>query len=332
VSERPNVVFASIVVIAAGLTIALATALAALGLSGVATLAATIAGALTACVFFLAELDRIPLSTLALVVLALASVAACARTLWAYRRQRRLLNALPLEPITVGPLAAIARSAGVRLHVTPARSPGAFCFGLVRSRVVVTSGLLESLTPEEQAAVLWHEAEHARAHEPARCLLAGLAASTFFWVPALRDLLERFLLVKEIAADRRAVSCTSRDALAAALYEVAGAPSPAAVGAGDLAAARIRRLLEPRAPLPPLFRRSRLVLSAAGATTLGLALALPAQLDLGEQTHLRTMLTGTSLHGLPGMAAGLALNGAMLAAFTVMWRRLRDSRGSAAVR
>jgi Zn-dependent protease with chaperone function len=327
VSERPNAVFGSIVAIAGGLTAALGAALGGLGLAGMATLAATILGALTACVFFLAELHRIALSSLVLVVLALASLAACTRTLWAYRRERRLLDDLPLEPLSKGPLAAIARTAGIRLHVTPARRPAAFCFGLLRPRVVLTSGLLERLSGDEQAAVVWHEAEHAHAREPAKCLLARLAASTFFWMPALRDLLERFLLVKEIAADRRAVARTSRDALAGALYEVASAPSLAAVGAGDLASARIARLFEPEASLPPLFRRWHLAASAVGAAALTLALAFPAQLDLGEQTQLDSMLTSLSLHGLPGMAAGLVLNGAMLAAFTLIWRRLGVGRG-----
>ncbi len=119
-SERPNAVFGSILAIAGGLTAALGAALATLGFAGIATLAATILGALTACVFFLAELHRIALSSLVLVVLALASVMAGARTLWAYRRELRLLNALPLEPLSEGPLAAVARAAGVRLDVTPA--------------------------------------------------------------------------------------------------------------------------------------------------------------------------------------------------------------------
>jgi Zn-dependent protease with chaperone function len=322
VSERPNALFAAIIAIAAALTAAIAAALAALGVAGIATLAATILGALTACVVFLAELHCIPLSSLVLVLLALSSAAACARTLWAYLRERRLLDALPLEPLAGGPLAGIARETGVRLDLTPARRPGAFCFGLLRPRIVVTSGLLDRLDAAEQAAVVWHEAEHARAYEPAKCLLGRLAANTFFWVPALRDLLDRFLLVTEVAADRRALARTSPEALARALYEVASSPMLAAVGAGDLAAARIERLFEPRVPLPPLLRRLHLLVSAAGGAALAVALAFPAQLELGEQAHLRAMLTSLSLHGPPGMAAGLVFNAAMLALFALVWRRI----------
>ncbi len=320
-SERPGTIFASIIAIAGGLAAALTAALAALGLTGVATLAATVAGALTACVFFLAELQRIALSSLVLVGLALVSAAAFARTLLAYRRERRLLDALPLEPLNDESLAAVARDAHLRPYLTPARRPAAFCFGLLRPRVVVTTGLLNRLNADEQAAVLWHEAEHARAYEPAKCLLAQLAASTFVWMPALRDLLDRFLLVKEISADRRSIAHTSRDALARALSEVASVPSLAAVGAGDFASGRIERLFQPDAPLSPLFRPWRLAASAAGAAAIILTLASPARLDLGEQTHLNAMLTSFSLHGLPGMAAGLALNGAMFATLTLIWRR-----------
>lgn len=325
-TERPDAVFGWLVASATGLALALGGALAALGLAGVAALAATIVGALTACVFFLAELDRIPLSALLLVTLALASAAGCLSTLWGYRRERRLLAGLPLEAAADGPLRKLASAAGVRLDVTPARRPAAFCFGLLRPRVAITSGLLERLSADEQAAVIWHEVEHARNREPLKCLLARGAANTFFWIPLLRGLLDRFLLVKEVAADRRAVARTSTAALAGALYEVASEPSLASVGAGDLAAARIDRLFAPETALPPLFRARQLIGSALGALALALVLVYPAQIDISEQTHLHAMLTSLSLHGLPGMIAGLALNGAMLSAVALLWRRLGRRR------
>jgi hypothetical protein len=215
----------------------------------------------------------------------------------------------------------------VRLFVTPARRPEAFCFGLLRPRIVVTSGLLERLSPDEQAAVIWHEVEHARNREPLKCLLARLATNTFFWVPMLRGLLDRFLLIKEIVADQHAVARTNTAALAGALYEVASGPSPAAVGAGDFAAARIDRLFAADTPLPPLFRIWQIAASGLGGVTLALVLAFPARIDVSEETHLQGMLTSLSLHGLPGMAAGLVINGAMLAVFALIWRRLGNRRG-----
>lgn len=326
-SERPNAIFAGLLAAATALTVAFAAALLSVGLAGVAALAATTVGALTACVFFLAELGKVPLSALVLVALALASLLGFVRTLWIYRRERRILSSLPLQPVVGGRLARLASDADVELFVIPARKPEAFCFGLLHPRVVLSSGLLERLDAEKQAAVVWHEAEHARNREPLKCLLAQLAANSFFWVPTLRDLLDRFLLVKELAADRHAVARTSTATLAGALYEVASAPSIASVGAGDFATARVDRLFGQHVALPPILRLRSLTISAVGAAALTLTLAFPAQLNLGEQTHIRSMLTSLSLHGLPGMAAGLLCNGVLLTAAMIFWRRV-SARGT----
>ncbi len=322
-AERPNIVLAILLAAATLFAALIAAALAALGGSGVAAIAATIAGAFSVCIFFLAELRRVPLGSLVLVALSLASAFGLARALIAYRRERRLLRGLPLELLEEGELAAVASTAGVKLYRSPARRPAAFCFGLLRPSVAVTAGLVAHLAPDEQVAAVWHEIEHARVREPLRCLLGRLASSAFFWMPALRDLLDRYLLAKELAADRLAVARTSRRALAGALCEVIGHPSPqGAVGFGDAAAARIDRLFEPAAQLPPLFRPARLLLSLLGAAALTLVLVFPARLDLGESARLHSMLTTLSLHGLPGMAAGLALNGLVLTCLTLGVRRI----------
>src|SRR5581483_11440936 len=108
---------------------------------------------------------------------------------------------------------------------TPAARPAAFCFGLLRPRIVFTTGLLNRLSEQEQLAALWHEAHHARLREPLRCLLARLAASTFFWVPVLSDVFDRYTLIRELDADRAATTRTSTAALAGALHEAAARPA-----------------------------------------------------------------------------------------------------------
>ena len=75
-----------------------------------------------------------------------------------------------------------------------------------------------------------------RLREPLRALLARLIASTFFWLPALRDLFERYTLVRELDADRLAQARTSPRALAGALHAVAAGPRFAgSVGFADRA-------------------------------------------------------------------------------------------------
>jgi Peptidase family M48 len=234
-----------------------------------------------------------------------------------------VLAALPLLQLE-GELADVARAAGASaLYRTPATRPAAFCFGLARPRVVVTDGLLARLSPAEQAAAIWHEAQHARVREPLRCLSARLAARTFFWMPILADLFERYLLVKELDADRLAATKTSRRALAGALYAVLGEPTPAgAIGLADFSAARVDRLFDTRAELPPITTRRRILMSVAGGTLLAAVLAFPMHLGVGESTHLRSMLTSMSLHGLPGMAVGFLVNGLILSCMAMGARRL----------
>lgn len=307
-TERPNIILGLLLTVAAVFGALITAAVAALGALGIAALAAIVIGIFTACVVFLDEAQRVPVPALALTLLGLTSMLAATRTLAAYIREQRLLRALPLEPLADEAARDIAKEAGVEgFYTTPAQRPAGFCFGLLRPRVVVTAGLLAQLDVDERAAVLWHEAHHARGRVPLKCLLARLAASAFFWLPTLHDLRDRYLLVKEIAADRLAVARTSRRALAGALLAAAD-PVPGTVGIADAAALRAERLLDPAAKLPPLVRRGRLLASALAAALLTLLLHTRASVGVSDSAHLRSMLTAVSFHGLPGMALGLALN------------------------
>lgn len=328
-TERPNVAFASLIAATAVVTGMLLGGLAVLGGTCVVRLAATIIGALSSCVFFLAELKQVPVAPLVLTGLSVASALAFVRTLVAYLREQRLLRTLPLEPIEDGPLTEAMHAAPAqRVYVVPASRASAFCYGLVRPRIVITSGLLARLNAAEQAATVWHELHHARSREPLKCLCARLATSTFFWIPALRDLLDRYLLAKELAADRAAIRRTSTRALAGALYEASLEPaSIATVGMAELAGARVERLFDANAPLPPLFQRSRLAATGLVLAGLTLLLEMPLRLDLSESVHLRSMLLSSGLHGLPGMAAGSFVNATIFVGLAVgarrVWRRRR---------
>lgn len=322
-SERPGILFATLVAIAGTVFALLLVGLSALGGGGIASLLLTLIGAFSACIFFVAQLRAVPLASLALVTVTLASSLSLLRAIVRYRRQQRLLRALQLEPIVDGQLAEVAHAAGAHeLYVARARRPAAFCVGVLRPRIVVTAGLLERLTADEQAAVVWHEAQHARLREPLRCLVAELASSSLFWLPALKDVCERYRLTRELDADRLAITRTSRRALAGALHEAIVQPGYAGtIGLGDSAAARIDRLFDPAAALPPIFRRSRLVLSGFALLTLTALLAFPGHLSLDERARPDSMLMSHSLHGLPGMAAGFGVNTAALIAIAALGRR-----------
>lgn len=322
-SERPNVVLGALLGGAVTVAALLVAGLLILGGEGVTTIGATVVGTFSACFVFLLGLEQIPFSSLALVAFALASVAGLLRTMRAYRREGRVLRALPLSPIEDGPLREEADRMGMRLFTLPSSRPAAFCDGLLRPRVVVSTGLLERLEPEEQVAVVCHELAHARSRDPLKSLLARIAARTFFWLPALSALLDRYLLVKELAADREAMARTSRPALAGALSQVLAQPTPAgAVGMAEFAAARVDRLFEPKARLPRLTRPWQVLASVLAAGSLALALAFPSALGPDESHRIWEMLATMSLHGLPGMLAGVGVNLAALGGMTLLVRRL----------
>jgi beta-lactamase regulating signal transducer with metallopeptidase domain len=290
VSERSSTLLAALVLSA------LATAALVVGgtvglVGAVAAHVIALVGTASSCAVSLSDTRIFPLTMIVPISLGLTSTVSFARAVTVYRRERQLLRSLPLDCVATGALAEIARTTGVRLYTTPASRPAAFCFGLLRPRVVFTSGLVERLSEDEQAAAFWHEAQHARVREPLRCLLARIAASTFFWLPMLRDLLDRYTLVRELDADRLATTKTSRQALAGALEAVVAAPAYAgAVGFADFAAARVDRLLDPQEPLPSIYRRSRVAVSVAAVALLGLAFTYPANVPVSNHVHQEPMM------------------------------------------
>jgi beta-lactamase regulating signal transducer with metallopeptidase domain len=258
---------------------------------GVAAHAVRLLGVVSGCTVSFADTRTVPLALIIPAALGLASLGGFTRAFLSYWRERQVLRSLPLAPVATSELADMARTVRMPLYQTPAARPAAFCFGLLSPRIVLTSGLIERLSGDESAAAFWHEAQHARVREPLRTLLARLTANTFFWLPALRDLFERYTLARELDADRLAESRTSRSALAGALHAVAaGQGFAGSVGFADMAAARVDRLLDPKMPLPSLFRRSRLALTLGAVALLTAAFTYPANVPVSTHEHQATMM------------------------------------------
>ncbi|WP_019873233.1 M56 family metallopeptidase [Sporichthya polymorpha] len=156
--------------------------------------------------------------------------------------------------------------------VLPAAEPLAYVAGLLRPRVVVSDGLLQLLSPDEQQAVLAHEAAHLRLGH-ARLLVVGSAlARTYRWMPGVSPawaLLRREL---EAAADDAAARAVGARTLLSALARVAIARArPAVAGFNDLDAPALRyRIHRLQHPAPPEARRSAVPVYGL---TLALALA-----------------------------------------------------------
>src|ERR1700722_8360217 len=147
-------------------------------------------------------------------------------------------------------------------------TPQAFCAGLLRPRVYVSTGALALLDPAALAAVMAHERHHALRRDPLRVACGRALAAGLFFVPSLRHLVERQHALAEIGADEAAVQTAGvdRSALASAMLSFADAAAP---GGGGVAPERIDSLLGQRASW-----RFPLALCLGAVAALGLFVAI----------------------------------------------------------
>jgi hypothetical protein len=121
--------------------------------------------------------------------------------------------------------------------------PRAFCAGLLRPRVYVSTGAVAVLDDAALSAVLAHERHHARRHDPLRLAVGRILARALFFLPELGDLVERQQALAELSADESAVGgvLANRSALARAMLSFSDA-SPGD-DSGGIDPARIDYLL-----------------------------------------------------------------------------------------
>lgn len=216
----------------------------------------------------------------ALATLVLAAVE-LSRQLWRLRQVRRLMASLPRANTEPPRLPGAPRCALVMLA---AEEPCCFTIGLFRPAVVVSTGLLQLLGPEELVAALSHEAAHARRLGPLRQLAASVAASAVFFAPVLRDLALAAQLSEELRADSAAVARYGEAALLSALRPLLAAPQVAGDPRAALSPMAQPAMLEKRLEAlsgnyPRIaLRWSRLVATVAGVALLALVgFAIPSQ-------------------------------------------------------
>ena len=239
------------------------------------------------------------------------------------RRLRRRVAALRARPSPE--LAAVADSVrlGRRLSVIESPEPFSFAYGAWRPRVVVSRGLLDCASEEELRAVLVHERYHVRNLDPLKVVLARAASATFFLVPVLRALEQRYLAARELAADRRAVRACGRHPLAGALLKVVRGPQwpelagAAAIGGPELLDVRVAQLESGRGA-PERLSRGAVLLSALTVTLLT-ASFVGAVVGLGGFEPALTR-SDTSMHeGGAALAMAAACVAPLAAAGWLTW-------------
>ncbi len=232
-------------------------ALRAVSLDGHATMSM-----LAACRHWLVPLpDPLGVAVLGLASLSVAVVVLAARSLrreaWSARRFLRAVQ--PQDEKLIG---------GERVFVISDRLPRAFCAGLLRPRVYLSSGALDSLDAEELLAVVAHERHHRQRRDPLRLLVVRVLADALFFVPVLARLRTRYAQLAEMAADDAAVRALRDPApLASALLRFGETSSPAVVV--GIAPERVDHLLGS----PPRWELPLSLLVGGLVTVAGLAAA-----------------------------------------------------------
>jgi Zn-dependent protease with chaperone function len=153
------------------------------------------------------------MAAVVIVVLALLGMLVTARALLGLARE--LAAAWQFERR----LAAARRPHPAGALVIDDERPHAFCAGLLRPRVYVTTGALEILDESALAAVLTHERHHARHRDPLRLATSRVLARAMFFLPAIRALGTRHQALAELSADESAINAApgNRSALARAM-------------------------------------------------------------------------------------------------------------------
>lgn len=160
--------------------------------------------------------------------------------------------------------------------------PRAFCAGLLRPRVYISSGAIAALDEPSLNAVLLHERRHAHSYDPLWLATGRILARALFFVPGLRRLAAQQEALAELSADESAIDAApeNRSALARAMLSFAE-ESDSGEAAG-IDPARVDHLLgePPRLPFPA-------ILCLAGLAVLALIVAiavLAGQLAAGSAT------------------------------------------------
>lgn len=116
---------------------------------------------------------------------------------------------------------------GVRVFVDERRH--AFCAGLLRPKVYLSTGARDALEPVQLAAVLAHEQRHRERYDPLRNAAGRALGHGLFFLPALPRLAARYEALAELEADAAAVEASGGDRapLASAMLAFTAGEAPA---------------------------------------------------------------------------------------------------------
>jgi Zn-dependent protease with chaperone function len=193
--------------------------------------------------------------------------------------QRRFLRAIrPVTTLHIG---------GHPVTLIEGERAQAFCAGVLRTRIYISTATRGLLSEVELRAVVAHEAHHRANRDPVKILLARVLADALFFVPGLRRLGRRYTELTEVAADEAATRAVDGPAFASALLAF-GERRGAAGAVVGIAPERIDHLLG-RGPAWQLPLSILIGFALTIVALWGLILTVPALIER-ESVNLAMLL------------------------------------------
>ena len=129
-------------------------------------------------------------------------------------------------------LISIAQDLGLqnKIDVIEDRNHFSFCYGLLSTRICLSTSFIKHLDNEELKAVLLHESYHLKNHDPLRIILGKTASLTFFFIPIFKDIQAHYAISCEIAADEVVIKDGNRKSLISALTKLLSLNTPPLYG------------------------------------------------------------------------------------------------------
>jgi beta-lactamase regulating signal transducer with metallopeptidase domain len=172
----------------------------------------------------------------------------------------------------------------------------AFCLGVRNPKIYLSTGLVSQLSIKEVEAVLRHEQYHLENHDTFTMIIASVTHSLFPFFPLLGDLIKKYRIEREIAADKFAVeNIGNSNHLVGALKKLLSFPTVETVA---LAAIADQDTLEPRIYslinkqyTKRQFKFKSLLITMFSALLVGAVIAFPVHAkELHHEEHDVMML------------------------------------------
>ncbi len=129
-------------------------------------------------------------------------------------------------------------------------NPFAFCLGMRRPKIYISTTMVSLMNEQELEAVLLHENYHLKNRDTLTMLIASISESLLPFFPLLSDLLRNYRIEREIKADREAINGLGKsEPIVSVLKKLLNYSSPAvatvsAIADQDTLEPRIKSLIK----------------------------------------------------------------------------------------